>query len=223
MVDVVSLGIDSHRRGWVGVVLRPSSPPVVVADPVLESLIARVPDAECVGVDMPIGLPAVEREADLLARTYVGRRRNSVFMTPPRPVLEAPNYAAANVIAPDITGGKKISQQAWALRHHIALVETLAAEDRRVIEVHPEVSFRAMVGRELEYAKSTWNGQRLRLRGLADEGIVLADHLVEGGDVPVADVLDAAAAAWSARRYARHEERALPEDALRGQDEVIWY
>jgi hypothetical protein len=51
----------------------------------------------------------------------------------------------------------------------------------------------------------------------------LADHLVEGGDVPVADVLDAAAAAWSARRYARHEERALPEGAIRGQNEVIWY
>ncbi len=223
MADVVALGVDGHRRGWVGVVLRPSSQPVVVADPVLKSLIARVPDAECVGIDMPIGLPAVEREADLLARSYVGRRRNSVFMTPPRQVLDAPNYAAANAIAPDIIGGKKISQQAWALRHHIDLVETLAAEDQRVIEVHPEVSFRAMVGHELEYAKSTWNGQQLRLRGLADEGIVLADHLVEGGDVPVADVLDAAAAAWSARRYARHEERALPEGALRGADEVIWY
>jgi len=223
MADVVALGVDGHRRGWVGVVLRPSSQPVVVADPVLKSLIARVPDAECVGVDMPIGLPAVEREADLLARGYVGRRRNSVFMTPPRKVLDASSYAAANAIAPGVTGGKKISQQAWALRHHIDLVETLAAEDQRVIEVHPEVSFRAMVGRELEYAKSTWNGQRLRLRGLADEGIVLADHLAEGGDVPVADVLDAAAAAWSARRYARHEEGALPAGALRGQQAVIWY
>jgi predicted RNase H-like nuclease len=65
---------------------------------------------------MPIGLPAVERQADVLARKYVGRRRSSVFMTPPRAVLEAPTYAAANVIAPGITGGKKISQQAWALR-----------------------------------------------------------------------------------------------------------
>jgi predicted RNase H-like nuclease len=223
MADVVSLGVDQYRRGWVGVVVRPSSPPAVVADPALEALIARVPDAECIGVDMPIGLPAVERQADVLARKYVGRRRSSVFMTPPRPVLEAPTYAAANAIAPGITRGKKISQQAWALRHSIALVERLAAEDRRVIEVHSEVSFRAMVGRELEYAKSTWNGQRLRLRCLAGEGIVLPHHLDEGGDAPVADVLDAAAAAWSALRYARHEERALPEGSRRGQHEVIWY
>jgi predicted RNase H-like nuclease len=222
MADVVSLGVDQHKRGWIGVVLRPSSPPVVVADPALEALIARVPDANCVAVDMPIGLPAVEREADVLARNYVGRRSSSVFMTPPRPVLEAPTYAAANAIAPEIIG-KKISQQAWALRHNIALVETIAAEDRRVIEVHPEVSFRAMGGHELEYAKSTWNGQRLRVRCLAGEGIVLADHLDEGGNAPVADVLDAAAAAWSARRYARHEEGAFPEGARRGQQEVIWY
>ncbi len=143
-------------------------------------------------------------------------------MTPPRPVLEAPTYTAANAIAPEIIG-KKISQQAWALRPSIALVETLAAEDRRVIEVHPEVSFRAMVDHELRYAKGTWNGQRLRLHSLEGEGIVLADHLGEGGDVAVADVLDAAAAAWSARRYARHEERALPEGSPRGQREVIWY
>jgi predicted RNase H-like nuclease len=223
MADGASLGIDWHRRGWVGIILRAASPPVVVADPSLGSLIARVPDAECVGVDMPIGLPAVERKADLLARNYVGRRRNSVFMTPPKPVLDAPSYGAANAIAPGITGGKKISQQAWALRHNIAVVERLAAEDRRVIEVHPEVSFRAMVGHELEYPKSSWNGERLRRRSLASEGIVLPDHLDEGGDTPVADVLDAAAAAWSARRYARHEASVFPEGSHRGQHGVIWY
>jgi predicted RNase H-like nuclease len=110
MADVVSLGVDRHRRGWVGVVLRPSNPAVVIEDAALEVLIARVPEADCVAVDMPIGLPAVEREADLLARKYVGSRRSSVFMTPPRPVLEAATYTAANAIAPEIIG-KKISRQ----------------------------------------------------------------------------------------------------------------
>lgn len=223
MADVVSFGVDWHKRGWVGVVLRSPSPPVVLAHPALDALIARVPDASCIGVDMPIGLPAVEREADVLARKYVGRRRSSVFMTPPREMLEAPTYAAANAIAPEITGGKKISQQAWALRDNLALVERLAAEDPRVIEVHPEVSFRAMAGHELEYAKGTWNGQGLRLSCLASEGIVLPDHLDEGGDVPVADVLDAAAAAWSARRYTRHDACSFPAGARRRQHEVIWY
>lgn len=144
-------------------------------------------------------------------------------MTPPRQVLAAPTYEAANAVAPGLTGGKKISKQAWALRDNIERVAGVAAEDRRVIEVHPEVSFRAMAGHELEYAKTTWNGQGLRLRCLAREGLVLADYLPEGGDVPVADVLDAAAAAWSARRYARHEEGVLPEGSSRGQREVLWY
>ncbi len=76
MADVVSLGVDWYRRGWVGVVLRPSGPPAVVTDPALESLIARLADADCVAVDMPIGLAAVERQADVLARKYVGQRRN---------------------------------------------------------------------------------------------------------------------------------------------------
>jgi predicted RNase H-like nuclease len=43
------------------------------------------------------------------------------------------------------------------------------------------------------------------------------------GDVPVADVLDAAAAAWSARRYAAGEAGSFPPDAPRGAREVIWY
>jgi predicted RNase H-like nuclease len=216
------LGVDWYRRGWVGVVLRSARPPAVLAAPALEPLIARVPDAGCIGVDMPIGLPSVEREADAMARAYVGRRRSSVFMTPPREVLAAATYGEANVAATAMIG-KKISQQAWALRHNIALVETVARADPRVVEVHPEVSFRAMAGCELEHPKTTWNGQAMRRECLAREGIVLPDRLDEGGVVPVADVLDAAAAAWSARRHAAGEARSFPPDARNGQLEVIWY
>jgi hypothetical protein len=43
------------------------------------------------------------------------------------------------------------------------------------------------------------------------------------GGVPVADVLDAGAAAWSARRYARGEARSLPEGWTRGAAGAIWY
>ncbi len=143
-------------------------------------------------------------------------------MTPPRDVLAAAGYAEANTVAPAITG-KKISRQAWALRESILLVEAVAAREGRFVEVHPEVSFRAMAGAELEHAKGTWNGQAIRRACLAREGVVLPDRLDEGGDVPVADVLDAAAAAWSARRYARGEAGSLPPGARAGQREVIWY
>jgi len=201
-------GADRYRRGWVAVMLEPFA---VRAAPLLASLVA---DAVCVGVDMPIGLPDVgEREADKLARTFVGPRWSSVFMTPPRRVLEAETYAAANELARTLPGGKGISRQAWALKETIFEVERL--NDPRLIEVHPEVSFCAMAGAHLAHAKSTWNGQMERRRLLAERGIDLPDRLEHAGDVPVADVLDAAAVAWTAHRYARGEASSLAE--------VIWY
>ena len=103
------------------------------------------------------------------------------------------------------------------------LVKWLTERDPRIIEVHPEVSFRAMLERELEYPKNSWNGQLLRRSTLAQHGIVFTDFLAEGGEVPVADVLDAGAAAWSARRFVLGQALSLPENALRDQREVIWY
>jgi predicted RNase H-like nuclease len=203
------IGVDRYRRGWVAVTLDPFA---VVVAPRLEALLD--PDALCTGVDMPIGLPvAGEREADVLARKFVGPRWSSVFMTPPRRVLKAETYAEANELARTLPGGKGISRQAWALKATIFEVEEL--NDPRVIEVHPEVSFCAMSGAHLAHAKSTWNGQMLRRRILAGHGIEFPDELDEAGDVPVADVLDAAAVAWTAARYARGEASSLAG--------VIWY
>lgn len=217
------LGVDWYRRGWVAVVLgRENSPEVLVGED-LAALLARVPDAACSAVDMPIGLPATERDADRLARDFVGPRRQSVFATPPAAVLEAGTYAEANVVAARLPGGKKISRQAWALRDNIARVGDLAARDQRVVEVHPEVSFRALAGQPVAFAKTTWNGQAIRRRALGRADIALAEELDEAGGVPVADVLDAAAAAWSARRYAQGRAASLPEGAQRGERQVIWY
>jgi predicted RNase H-like nuclease len=173
---------------------------------------------------MPIGPPETgPRESDLCARAFVGPRRNSVFMTPPRAVLGAASYAEANERAAALPGGKKISQQAWALRHNIAVVAAVADGDPRVIEVHPEVSFRAMAGGPLAFAKTTWNGQALRRALLARRDVAPADRLDEAGGVPPADVLDAAAVAWTARRHARGESRSLPEGWTRGTPGAIWY
>ncbi len=80
-----------------------------------------------------------------------------------------------------------------------------------------------MNGAEVEYSKGSWNGQVLRRNWLAAAGITLPDLLKEGGDVPAADVLDAAAAAWSSMRYARQDAGSFPEGAAPGQREVIWY
>jgi predicted RNase H-like nuclease len=209
------LGVDWYRRGWVGVALGDGVR--VLVDERLAALMARVPDAAVIGVDMPIGLTDGVREADRLARAFVGPRRASVFFAPPGAALDATSYAEANAALPP---GRRIPQQAWALRHGIAEVADLAAE--RVIEVHPEASFRALRGDPVPHAKTTWNGQMLRRRLLAHAGVALPDELGAEGVVPPADVLDAAAVAWSARRYAAGTARSFPPDAAPGDRPVIW-
>ncbi len=217
------LGIDWARPRWVAVVLAPGARPRVLADRDLAVLVGAVPDAACVGVDMPIGLPeAGPRAADAEARAFVGARRNSVFMTPPAAVLAAGTYAEANALAA-ARAEKGISQQAWGLRANIAVVAGVADADRRLIEVHPEVSFVALAGGHMRAAKTTWNGQMDRRAALARAGIVLPDDLGDAGVVPVADVLDAAAVAWSARRFAAGDARSFPAAASHGDRQVIWY
>jgi predicted RNase H-like nuclease len=216
------VGVDWHRRGWIALILERDRPPQALVAKDLSAVLEAVPTATCVAVDMPIGLPNTERKADALARAFVGPRWQSVFATPPAAVLKADSYVDANAIAQQIIG-KGISQQAWALRHNIKRVAEVVEQDARVFEVHPEVSFRKLVGKPLLFSKTSWNGQMLRREALARDGIELPDELGEVGAVPPADVLDAAVAAWTARRYARAEAESLPPGAQPGQREVIWY
>lgn len=198
------LGIDAAGKNWVAV----GSDLRAYADPTLLGLLEAA-DAdgtvEVVGIDIPIGLPdgANPRQADVRARKVVGPRWPSVFMTPPRTVLVASTYEMASVEA-RLVMGKGISQQAWALRHRILEVDQVVRSvDRRIVEVHPEVSFRTLGGRHLFAPKSTWAGLEDRRALLAAAGFVLAADLGRPGLVAGPDdVLDAAVACWTARRVA---------------------
>lgn len=83
----------------------------------------------------------------------------------------------------------------------------------RIIEVHPEVSFRELAGSPLEYGKKTYNGTMMRLKLLERAGIDIPAELGSVGGVGLDDVLDAGAAAWTAARYVRGEARSLPARA----------
>jgi predicted RNase H-like nuclease len=93
--------------------------------------------------------------------------------------------------------------------------------------VHPELSFQALAGgTPLSHAKKTWRGQHLRRALLADAGIALPDELGEADRIAADDVLDAAAAAWSARRIALGTAERLPRTPERDADgrvvEICW-
>lgn len=75
-------------------------------------------------------------------------------------------------------------------------------------------------------SKKTWNGIALRLRLLEGAGIAVGVPLREVGKASADDVLDAAVAAWSAKRIAGGEAKSLPENAERderGRQMAIWY
>ncbi len=220
------VGVDAYKRGWVTVALRNRSVERCGVYARIEELLEDHPDASVVGIDIPIGLPVrAGREADGLARSFVGPRRSSVFSTPPRSVLEAATYPDALEVARNL-GVAGISKQSFGLAPKILEVDEVARSDERVVEVHPEVSFRAMAGQMLKYSKKSWNGAAIRRELLAQHDIVLPNNLGDAGLAPVDDVLDAAAAAWTADRVARGKGVSLPsppEELADGRKAAIWY
>jgi predicted RNase H-like nuclease len=212
----VVLGADACRAGWVGVVLDDASSRArILVATTFAGLVAEVAtkdEVEVVAVDMPIGLPdATRRRADVLARAELGPRRSSVFMTPTRDALAAPTHAQASAVNRN-RAGEGISTQAFHLRPKLKEVEAVAfARAYRVVEVHPEVSFARLAGKPLAWSKRTPAGMRLRRSLLRAAGVGLTRPDRAGPGVGVDDVLDAAVAAWSARRVGNGEAVLLPD------------
>lgn len=196
------LGVDGCRGGWVG---------ALVEDGRVSWL--RLPDIDAalsldvavVGVDMPIGLPETgRRECDLLAKRALGRAHPRVFLTPPRGVLAAGSYAEAGPIHRRLAGGLGMSVQTWGLVEKIREVDA-RAEDPRLVEVHPELSFALLAGRVLT-SKHTGAGREER-------HIALRTWLPDLEEAPPAeDGLDALAAAWSAARWLAGTAHVRPDD-----------
>ncbi len=206
-----ALGIDAAAGGWLGILLLDGAYAGAALAPRLVELLAAFPAAAAVGVDIPIGLPEDSlRPADAAAREFVGpARAASVFFAPPRAVLEAEPYEAAVEEARRRTG-LGVSRQAYGLRHRILEVADLAVGDGRIIEVHPEVSFAALNGGPLPDSKHSWRGIAHRRALLTRAGIVVPDGVPGGNRAAPDDVVDAAAAAWSALRVAEGRSRTLP-------------
>jgi predicted RNase H-like nuclease len=226
------LGVDAYgkgpRKGWIGVELDHGAfVDAHIADH-LDTLLSAINDIQAVGIDMPLGLVETgRRQADLDARDFVGPRRNSVFLMPPREVWKQEDiwhedsWEQANQRCRQRTG-YGLSRQAWGLRVKLREAnECLATKKYPLHEVHPEVSFAAMNGRRpLEHSKVSWTGHITRRKLLAEHGIHLPDQLGDAGNARLDDVLDAAAAAWSAHRIATGHANRLPTESPPGQEHI---
>jgi len=212
-------GVNGCRAGWlvarsVGT-RQPDGPDIWIA-PTFEDVLASTNPYAAVAVDIPIGLEEdKDRPPDLEARSVLRpARASSIFPAPIRPVLTAKNYEEACAISFRVRG-KKISRQSYALVKKIKQVDNLMtpALQRRVFEVHPEVSFWALNGhRPLPVSKKTPAGAEARLQLLSAvfESALLRSQVRSG--FALDDVLDACAAAWTAWRFATGQAKSLPAD-----------
>lgn len=234
------VGVDGARlgpsAGWVAVRLEEGRLAGFAFHAAFAEVLAANADVAVVGVDMPIGHedPAGARQGgrrrcDAEAQAFVGPRRASVFPVPPLDLFDLPTHAEA-LRAAAARGVAAPSAQVWNLRDRLREVNALAAKDPRVHEVHPEASFTAMArghgAAALEHPKHTWNGLFERLDLLRHEGLRPARSLGGVGRASPDDVLDATAAAWSARRIAAGQAARLPEppplDPATGRAVAIW-
>lgn len=224
------VGVDGCKRGWIAAVLDGGQFVAARVLPRFGEVLAEFADAEVLAVDIPIGLPVQGvRVADIEARKFLGSRRSTVFITPPRGALAAETYEEALAITRDLAGFG-LSAQAYGLARKILEVDACVTVGDRIHEIHPEVSFLALaqgfgISGPLP-RKKTWNGVAVRRRLLDKVGITIPNDLREAGEVAPDDVLDAAVAAWSAMRIAGGEAKSLPEDAERderGRQMAIWY
>jgi predicted RNase H-like nuclease len=197
---VAVLGVDGWRGAWVGALLDGRSVRLLALADV--AAVLAVPGVDLVAIDMPIGLSDDgPRACDVAARKRLGRAGSSVFPAPLRPVLAAVDYREACAVS-TTASGKALSQQAWNLVPAIRALDDALGDPptERVVEVHPELAFRAIGAAQDPKVSARGLAQRLAaLREVMDVDPAL---LAAPPRVPAVDALDACAAAWSAQRLA---------------------
>ena len=236
-------GVDGCPAGWVAVFMRvdePQSARIAVA-PRLADLVDAPERPAILAVDMPIGLPEHTRGAgrvpEQLIRPLLGQRQSSVFAIPSRQAVHAADYAEACAIAVSTSDPpRKVSRQGFGIFPKIREIDALLREwpdlMKRIYEVHPELAFWAMNGRqpltEPKKVKSRPYGPGLALRRglLAKAG--LPRGLIEASPPPGAaadDLLDALAGLTVALDLARGGGEAFPDPPGRdahGLPVAIW-
>lgn len=198
-------GVDGAKGEWV-VCFFDGQTLVWETTATVEGVLELTAHCRAVGIDMPLSMPVNGyRTSELEAKAFLGPARSSIFHTPVVDVLDAADYVEACDISRRVTG-KAVSKQTWYILPAVRAWRDASFDPDRYVEVHPECSFRTMKPNASYASKKTGRGVGQRLSALTDwlPGISLSD-LPTGPAID--DILDAAAAAWSAHRFGRGEHR----------------
>jgi len=227
-------GVDGFKSKWCAV-LRNLDTGEFRYDVVPFQTLLNVPENPAIiAVDLPIGLPDVTRQGgrtcERLAREIVGAHRaRSVFSAVGRIALSSTSRVEADRLS-RANGGIGIGAQTWGLARKLLEVDDVMTPARQQVirEVHPELSFREVVGRALVYGKKSSAGKRERIAALVGQGFPksFVQTVPTGLRVGLDDFLDSCAALWTAERIYRGTAKRIPtiiERDHHGLDMALWF
>jgi len=225
------MGVDGIHEGWVGVFIEAQKG----SDPSFEirrfnffkDILVLDPFPDVVAIDIPIGLLARQekggRECDRRARRLLGpARSSSVFSPPVRPALGAMIYEEAR--------RHGLTLQGFGILPKVREVDEQMTPElqKRIFEVHPELSFMEMNGGSMRHNKKGSQGRADRIQALENNlpgfSARFLENRPEGVDSD--DLLDAFAAAWTALRVVACRAVRFPSDPqrdMKGLRMEIWY
>ncbi len=224
-------GIDSCPGGWLAVL-------VTFYEEVVderhyrferfEEIFSIESPPSFIGVDVPIGRLEEPREGgrecDKAARKVLGRpRSSSVFSPPVRPALECETFDQGREFS--------LNRQSFSIIPKVRELDQIMTPDlqKRIREVHPEVSFFTMAGLSpAAEGKKKIAGRKERIQLLSGVFYQVEEGLsrFRSREAAPDDILDAYACAWSAMRIFRGEAGWLPDHPPRderGLEMGIWY
>jgi predicted RNase H-like nuclease len=220
------VGIDGCRGGWVVTVVTPGLPlraRVITRIEALDGLLGELGvAASCCLIDMPIGLPVSgPRPLDAAAKALLGAKASSLFTIPPRPVLDALDYAEAKQLS-RASMGSALSIQAWNLLPRVRELDLhlrrRLPEPPRLRESHPELAFSLLAGAPLP-SKQTAAGITARMAVLRSANLDPDPLFAEPpahpqGRVAAHDLLDALVLALVASLAESAQTRLAPAPAI---------
>ena len=232
------VGVDGCTCGWISVGFNDSGDYELKAFFTFDELVEYYHAAKLILVDMPIGLSEVaeERPSDPEARSHLGPLWKTVFRAPTRQAMTrlADNPAdreGASVVEYHIVG-EKLNPLTLAIMPKINAVDRVMQSRKRdanpeIREIHPEICFWALNNRcPMKFSKHNRRGIEERRSVLEQVGLNAKEILEVGrAKFPTAvgrtkrkylvaddDILDALAAAVTARRGWPDRLKALPEN-----------
>lgn len=230
------LGADGCKGGWCAVAMDATADGARASGPTVYRSFREVLDtnADVICVDIPIGLldgPG-RRRCDTETRELLGQRRATVFDPPCREAISQTDFHAANAANRAATG-RGLSIQAHGIAPKIAEVDAVMTPDlqSRVLEVHPELCFRALNGGQpVLSSKKRVAGRDERWRLLRAALASLPEEPPRPRDLPTGcapdDYVDALAVAWTAVCVARGRACRIPDEPEvdpRGLRMEMWY